>query len=409
MKNLEVLIQTQKKRITLLENEIIQFEKDQYELNKQNELKSDFVSIVSHELRTPLAIIKEGIELMLTGVYGKINVKQKKTLSTVCDSIDRLARMINNLLDVSKIEAGKMDLHKEKISLRELFDKACAPFYIKAQEKGIRLIIRYPKNDTMLYVDVDKIIQVFTNILGNAMKFTPTEGVVKVAYRILAADNNFIQIAIADNGIGIPFDDLQRIFNKFEQVHHTAFKASERGTGLGLSIAEGIIKIHRGTMWVESKEGQGSTFNFTLPKYIPETVVRDEINHEIKSIDINTTTMSILSLSIEEVDHVKAQLPRGEFQTIVEEIKGVVRNTVRKFRDVSIDEGEEFLMVLRDCNRSGAEAVKTRLESSLQNYLAHCKIPLHIKFNVGHASYPEDAHDEENLLKLARMRDSSPV
>jgi len=368
---------------------------------KKNYDIEHYVSTVSHELRTPLTIIKEGIGLILDGVYGKVSSGQKKTLDAVCENIDRLSRMITTILDLSKIEAGKMDLYKQKILIKDLIEKACAPFRAKAREKGIRLTVRSPKEEVALYVDIDKILQVFTNILGNALKFTPTEGSIRIGCHVLEDNPGYLQIAIRDSGIGIPEKDLGRIFNKFEQARNSSL-SKEQGTGLGLSIAKGIIETHAGNIWVLSTEGEGSTFNFTVPIYIPEKVVRDEINHEMSCTDAHTTNMSILSVSIDKIEDLKENLPQKDFQNVVSEIKGVVKNTVRKFRDVSIDDGEEFLMVLRDCNKLGVEAVKNRLETSLNDYLRENKFLLPIKFNLRHASYPEDAHDEESLLKIAR-------
>ncbi|MFA7294487.1 MAG: PAS domain S-box protein [Candidatus Omnitrophota bacterium] len=232
-------------------------------LEKLDQLKSDFVSTVSHELRTPLSITKEGISLILDGVAGSINPNQEKVLTTSRNNIDRLARIINNLLDISKIESGKAELKKKDTDLVTLINNTLTAFENKAKEKGLELRVNLPKEQRhlLLCIDEDKVIQVFTNLIGNAIKFTE-KGHIDVS---LTERESEVEFVISDTGIGITEEELPKAFDKFLQFGRTA-GGGEKGTGLGLSIAKGLIELHGGKIRVESELGKGTKFIFTLPK-----------------------------------------------------------------------------------------------------------------------------------------------
>ncbi|MDD5128513.1 MAG: PAS domain S-box protein [Candidatus Omnitrophica bacterium] len=232
-------------------------------LEKLDQLKSDFVSTVSHELRTPLSITKEGISLILDGVIGSINPRQEKILTTSKNNIDRLARIINNLLDISKIESGKIELKKKDTDVIALINNTFVAFENKAKEKGLELRVNLPKGQRCLslYIDEDKVIQVFTNLIDNAIKFTE-KGHIGVS---LTERESEVEFVINDTGIGIAEEELPKVFNKFLQFGRTD-GGGEKGTGLGLSIAKGLIELHGGKIRIESEFGKGTKFIFTLPK-----------------------------------------------------------------------------------------------------------------------------------------------
>ena len=224
-------------------------------------LKDEFVSVVSHELRTPMAVIKEGVSQIFEGLHGGISDTQKEVLSLSLDNIDRLARIIDNLLDISKIEAGKLKLKKEMVNIVEVARTVLATFNLKAKDRNLALKENFSKEKIELCLDRDRIIQVFTNLVGNAMKFT-SSGYIEIS---LEDKNDFIECSVRDTGIGISRDDLPRAFSKFEQFSR-AIVSSEKGTGLGLSIAKELVELHKGRIWVESELGKGTVFTFTLPK-----------------------------------------------------------------------------------------------------------------------------------------------
>ena len=232
------------------------------ELFKLDNLKSEFVSVVSHELRTPLSIIKEGVSLVLDGVIGEISPTQNKVLATSRNNIDRLSRIINSLLDISKIESGKVELKKKAVDLKVLIKNVVALFETKARERGLEIKVSLPPEEKLnLCLDEDRIIQVFTNLIGNSLKFTE-RGYIGIS--VVDKGSEF-EFTVSDTGIGISAEDLPKVFRKFMQFGRVAGNG-EKGTGLGLSIAKGLIELHDGRIWVESEPGKGSKFIFTLPK-----------------------------------------------------------------------------------------------------------------------------------------------
>lgn len=231
-------------------------------MKEVEQLKSDFVANVSHELRSPLAAIQKNLGLILDQTAGVINDNQKEFLSLAKDNVERLTRLINDLLDLSKIEAGKMELKKARTDLKALTRDAVTAFSGWFREKGITARLDVPNTPLDLEVDADKITQVLNNLLSNALKFTPTKGEIRIT---LKADAGPIEVSVTDTGVGIAPKDLQRIFNKFEQVSAN-HQVGASGTGLGLPLAKEIVEKHGGSMRVTSEIGKGSAFIFTLPR-----------------------------------------------------------------------------------------------------------------------------------------------
>lgn len=230
------------------------------ELVKVSELKSEFVSHVSHELRAPLSIMKEGVSLILDKIPGPINDAQEKIIFAVKSNIDRLARLINNLLDISKIEAEKIELKKESVDISKLIEQVLLSFNLLVKEKGIELKV-FSKEGLYVYGDADRLIQVFTNLLSNALKFTE-KGAIEILVKELESEFEF---TIADSGVGILKENIPKVFDKFQQFDNRAI-TNVKGTGLGLAITKGIIEMHSGKIRVESELGKGTKFIFTLPK-----------------------------------------------------------------------------------------------------------------------------------------------
>ncbi len=227
-------------------------------------MKDDFVSMVSHELRTPLAAIKGATDNLLEGIAGELNQIGKDSLLISKRNIDRLGRLISDLLDISRIEAGKIQLNKQMVDIKVIALDVVALFKTMTAQKNIKLDVKFADNIPEIEIDSDKIIQVITNLLGNAVKFTPKGG--NIDLEVILKDN-FIQIDVSDSGIGIPQQDLNRVFDKFYQVTRADAKDRPKGTGLGLPISKGIVEKHGGKIWAESEIGKGSKFIFTLPAY----------------------------------------------------------------------------------------------------------------------------------------------
>lgn len=233
------------------------------ELQRLDQAKSDFLSIASHELRTPLTSIKGSLSLLKSGVMGEMNAPSQDLLKIAESETDRLIRLINDLLDLAKIEAKNLPLHKDWVNLQEILKTTVDSLQGFAQQSRVGLvIIEGPSLE--IFADSDRIQQVLTNLLSNAIKFSPKDGEVYLQVQFNEAQD--LVLSVKDQGKGIDPQDQELIFQKFTQA--TSVKNPlVKGTGLGLAIAKAIVEEHDGEIFVRSSVGQGSTFAFTLPQW----------------------------------------------------------------------------------------------------------------------------------------------
>ena len=232
------------------------------------QMKSEFVSLVSHELRTPLTSIIGFISLILDGKTGKINQKQYESLSRAHRQSKRLAALINDLLDVSRIEAGRIEMKQEQVQIDWIAKRRIEELRPQADEKTISLLLEAQPNLPLMIADADRIGQIFINLIGNAIKFTPNNG--KVTVRISKSSQNGsksdgFHVEVIDTGPGIPAEEREKVFDKFRQLGSVQTR-QQGGTGLGLSIASGIVEAHGGKLWVDTgDDGHGCNFQFFIP------------------------------------------------------------------------------------------------------------------------------------------------
>ncbi len=241
-------------------------------LKEIDEMKNNFISHVSHELRTPLTSINEASDLLLDRVAGDITSRQEHLLQIIKQCTQRLIKMVNNLLDLSKMEAGMMNYEFVRASINQIIRHSLEEINLLATRKNIRLEVQIEDNLPPLKMDVEKMQVVMDNLLSNAIKFTPEGGTVRIEAHLVrkkdrlpgAQETSYLVVSVSDTGPGIPREYQALIFEKFQGIN-TGRTAESRGTGLGLSIASHIVNAHGGKIWVESTEGQGSTFSFSLP------------------------------------------------------------------------------------------------------------------------------------------------
>ncbi|MBN2029268.1 hybrid sensor histidine kinase/response regulator [bacterium] len=242
-------------------------------LKEVDQMKSDFISVVSHEFRTPIAVMREGVSLYLDGLVGEVNDQQRELFTDIFRSINRLERMVTDLLDVSKIEAGKVKLRRGSVDMCNIVRTISKQFEPQIKEKDIQLIAELPTTELKIFADGDKVTQIFTNLISNAIRFTSKGG--KIIIKVEDLDE-IIQCSVSDTGVGISKQNLSKLFSKFEQFGKPEGKG-DKGTGLGLAIAKGLVEKHGGTIWVESEVGIGTTFSFTLKKVpFPNILIVDD-------------------------------------------------------------------------------------------------------------------------------------
>ncbi len=249
-------------------------------LEKLERLKSEFISIVSHELRTPLTSIKNSLDILTSGRCGEVTAAAEKFLSMAMRNVQRLSGIINDLLDLSKIEAGKMDFNFVKTNINTVIDYVKSALSEVAKSKGLTLITDETENLPSVNADPQRLEQVLTNLVSNAIKFTPENKTIKISSKIInkhemkineyfkdsikLAQDEYIQVCVEDEGIGIAENDLLHAFDKFAQIENSLSRKAG-GTGLGLPIAKQLLEAHKGAIWCDSELEKGSKFYFVIP------------------------------------------------------------------------------------------------------------------------------------------------
>ncbi|HDP80457.1 MAG TPA: HAMP domain-containing histidine kinase, partial [Spirochaetes bacterium] len=233
--------------------------KDVTKLKELDRLKSEFVMTASHELRTPLTGIEMSLDLLDEKLGGRLDGKEQEMLVAARTETRRLKNLTNDLLELSKIEAGKISLETAIFPVNDIFEKAVSVLMRQAHEKDVNLTFAVEQNAYAVKADPNKVTWVLTNLISNALRYTKPGGWVKITAETAGP---WMRISVADNGAGIPREYQSKIFDKFVQVDK---ENSPGGSGLGLAICREIVRAHGGTIWVDSTPGEGSTFVFTLP------------------------------------------------------------------------------------------------------------------------------------------------
>ncbi|MEK6651216.1 MAG: ATP-binding protein [Bacteroidota bacterium] len=224
-------------------------------------MKSEFVATVSHELRTPLTSLNMSVDILLQEVLGRLTERQRELITASKDDVERLRKLVHDLLELARLESGRQEIHKESIHLRDLVDDALKPLRLPFGEKRIALEVGMPDDLPPVSVDRRQFTWVVTNLASNSLRFTSSGGTVRFSAIRQAGG---VQVAVADTGKGIPANALEHIFDKFVQVQE-GDDTNPGSVGLGLAIARGVVEAHGGTIWVESQVDRGTTFYFTIP------------------------------------------------------------------------------------------------------------------------------------------------
>src|SRR3989338_5174221 len=366
-------------------------------------MKTDFISTVSHEIRTPLTTIREGVSQALDGILGETTQKQKEVFSIVLEDADRLKRIIDNLLDISKIEAGMVDLKREFTDIAGLIQGTTASFSLRAKEKGLKINTLLPNQEIKSFIDKDRIIQVFTNLIGNALKFTRT-GEINIS---LIDKEKEIECSVSDTGGGIAKEDLPRVFSKFQQFGRT-YGPGEKGTGLGLSITKGIIELHKGKIRGNSELDQGSKFTFLLPKYNTQELFKECITHSLKRLSKEDTALSILVFNLKDISRLKEKMDREKISSLVYDLRMLVRSKIRRETDIVIENDKLILMILSGMKKEGALIVLGRIQDSFDDYLAKETLGKEIHIIYETLNYPQDAKTADEMIsKISSLKNTN--
>lgn len=383
---------TRRMQLERLSREKAELEKKLEASQELNRVKSEFISIVSHELRTPLAIIKEAVALLLEEVAGGINKKQKEILQKAGNNIGRLAHIIEELLDVSRIESGRFKLHYSLVNVNELLKESADFFRKLADEKGVRLEYVFPPEEVCIFLDHHRIARVVSNLIANAIKFTESGGKARVALNVL---KDKIRVEVSDTGIGIAQDDLSKLFNKFTQL--SKISAIERkGLGLGLSIVKELVESHGGQVWAESRLGVGSKFYFTLAKLAVSRSLARETITRINALLAKGITFYFVNLMVTNYKELKKKIPPAGLFADVEDILGKTFKEDFPLRKetpeiVSLDSryGECSFLLPLDSDNEADKLNKAILERLARRFLKYKLKKIFV--NQGRMSFPKDA------------------
>jgi GGDEF domain-containing protein len=271
-------------------------------------------------------------------------------------------------------------------------------FKPKADEKQIELKTVFPLSLPPLYIDGDRIRQVFTNLIGNAIKFTPRNG--KITAETSDKEKEF-ECRVTDTGIGIAPENLDKVFTRFEQFDRTE-DSGANGTGLGLAITEALIRLHGGRIWVESELNKGSKFIFTLPRYSPATLFQEHVMNSVKEAAKIGSATTLFNISLIDPNPLNGEFLQERIEPILKDMEGLLRKSLRGKGDVVLRDADGWVHFLVNCDKENALRVESRLRQKLSDYLVSQGLAEKMKLHFGRATYPEDGSNAEELMKKAR-------
>ena len=413
--------QTVVKQVSLpLESAILyeEIKEKNIKLEKLEKLKSEFISIVSHELRTPLTAIKSSIDIILSGRSGITNTIQSQFLNTAKRNVDRLSNIINDLLDLSKIEAGKMEYRFALLDIIEPVNHVVSTFEHLAESKNIKINLIKPENVLPnVYGDCSKLEQIFANLISNAIKFTPIDGEVIISLNYIEAKDinqalfyhdpstiktknrkkitgEYIKVSIKDTGVGIAKEDIPKVFDKFKQIE-SSLSREVGGTGLGLAIAKQLVDAHRGEIWVESELKKGSDFSLIIPVAKQQNIFLLGIDNKLQQSKQNHSCLTLITLKTDLSDP----------ELIMKEVCSKIVNIFRKDdQSKFLFEDNEIKIILSNTDKLDAENVIKRIKKQLKDI----KEIEQTNILLGVAIYPEDAIETEELIDFS-IKNAKPI
>lgn len=371
-------------------------------LERLERLKSEFISIVSHELRTPLTAIKNSMDIILSGKAGVLTEAMDKFMNMGKRNVVRLSSIINDLLDLSKIEAGKMDFKFEVTGIQPVIDYVKNNLEEMAKEKNLVIRTQIEDNSAPIYADLRRLEQVLTNLVSNAIKFTHENGQVDIRTSLVDAKDiyyvekfdselkqlqgKYLLVCVKDNGIGIAQENLVRVFDKFAQIENSLSR-KVGGSGLGLPITRQLLDAHNGTIWCNSKPDKGSSFYFALPVSNDMNNFVLDLKQNIQKAKVSNSSLSVIKVKAnnEIMDDLQKNLISENY----------LNNSVKEVHEKTTT----LTMVISDGDKFSGDFLKKKIQSYIgerKNLYPNCAIM------YSYAVYPDDSADETGLIKKAQ-------
>lgn len=329
---------------------------------KQLRLKDEFLSHVSHELRSPLSVVHQFVTIPVDGLAGDLSPEQREYLGIALENVNRLRRMIDELLEVTRAETGKLTVEAERTSVTEVIANTLNTFRISAEEKAICLSSHVSDVLPPALADPERLRQILTNLIDNAIKFTPEGGTVTIRAGFFEKDKDFLCVSVADTGRGISPAAAPRIFDRFYQ-ESGALEGHRKGLGLGLYICRELVSRHRGRIWVESRPGQGSVFSFTLPVFsLPRLLFPILIENGRLRSPVALIRIKLFPRAGSPANRIR--------ETVLQQARDIVEGCVRRDLGMVLPRMDpardrEIFLVLACTDRAGAEVVADRIREQL--------------------------------------------
>ncbi len=376
-----------------LKQKSLELEKANEDLKRLDNLKSIFISSVSHELRTPLTVIKEFISLMLEGHGGGLTEDQREYLSIAHKNILRLTNLIDTLLDFSRIESGKgLQLKFEPARLLDVVEDASMTLAHVFEEKRITLENRLDPDIPRVLIDRNRLVEVLINLINNGIKFTPAGGKITIDTRGVTEKRDYLKVVVSDTGIGIPPEDLPKVFDRFYQGQ----SGISMGAGLGLAITKEIIEGHKGSIQVESRVGSGTSFVFTLPLLLVSNIFRLLVEPMLEEAERDSLPLSIVRFKIWD-----ARMKRE--MALSHEVWGSITYAIQKMVrsvDIVVPLPSNLIYLFSFIDEKLAAEIGDRINVKLTQggYL-----PKGAEVQFKTFSFPYDARSKEEFLKGCRQ------
>jgi signal transduction histidine kinase/GGDEF domain-containing protein len=372
---------------------------------KLDRMKDEFIGTVSHELRTPLTLIKGSIENLKDGVFGPLTENQAGVLGTIGYTIERLTRIIGDLLDLSRLESGRARIDRRRVNLSFLIRETLQNFAGLAEKRRILLSAEIADSLPPVYADPDLVIQVLNNLLNNALGFARGKILVRArpAPEEASGAERGVQVTVEDDGPGIVPEKMEVIFEKYVQLDQQAGGGGYRGTGLGLAICKEILERHRGRIWAESVPGNGAKFHFALPVYDDEKNLLFSVRMALIGAEGSKTPVSLLALRLKNFGEMEKEGGPREIERLFQEVEGKIwQKVLRKTDSLHYGSKGKFLILLSETDREGAWSASRRIEEATKGcFCAGGKGKIPLQWNFGVAVYPEDGTDLAQLLQRA--------
>jgi anti-sigma regulatory factor (Ser/Thr protein kinase) len=357
--------------------------------------KNDLVSMVSHELRAPLTTIKATIRMVAACLPETTASDHQAMLSLALENIDRMNRMINQLQEMTKLEAGRFEVHRQRVELVTLVRDVAHSFEPLAAERCLRLLLDLVPSRVECFLDRDWMVQVLTNLLHNAIKFTP-EGHVTLSLR---ETHDSVEVTIADTGPGFRAEDVPHVFSKFKRFGHPT-RPEDQGSGLGLALTKRLVELQGGAIRLDSRPGEGARFAITIPRPSNDQIFKQETLRLLRRAQEMARSLSLAEVRIHNWGDLQAIFGNEASATILNYLESSLKGSLRDESDFVIQRPGALWLTVFSATKPEAQRVLQRLQRNIREDATKLAIRADIELDTRLYTYPDDGQSGQELLGL---------